>query len=463
MLTIRAIANHWKRFPMFLAALAAVVPSWGQPVVEAVLNGASYSGNIAPGTWVSIFGTQLSPSTTTASGLPLQTSLGGVSVTFNGMPAPLYYISATQINAVVPFELTVPLGMVLRGVPVVVTTPAGASAPLNISLSRESPGIFTLNGQGTGTAIAFDVNFNPVTVVTGGPIVLYADGLGPTNPPASSASGGATTAPFNQVVDNLTVFIGDTPATVLFAGLAPGFPGIYQLNVMPNGPISDRVYLQIGGWQSNIVSLPITAGSNVSNASGTISSLYPPATGPVNNSALLIAGTFSVDFDLQPFALPFSILAASDSGATVIAINPGAGTWQATVTVVTPAAEVGNLSSSGFALVWDFLTCVSDGSCSPFPNNEIPESLLDPKALQAMNMLPQETSPLAGSPNALFSASGTLSGTHVSIGPSSDLANFGGFLQIPEVGPASRNASFSLYVDGALIASSSASYSVVQP
>jgi hypothetical protein len=83
--------------------------------------------------------------------------------------------------------------------------------------------------------------------------------------------------------------------------------------------------------------------------------------------------------------------------------------------------------------------------------------------LQAMNMLPQETSPLAGSPNALFSASGALSGSHVSIGPSSDLANFGGFLQIPEVGPASRNASFSLYVDGALIASSSAGYSVVQP
>jgi uncharacterized protein (TIGR03437 family) len=461
-LTIRAANDHLKRFAMVLAAVAAMIPSWGQPVVQAVLNGASYSGNIAPGTWVSIFGTQLAPSTATASGVPLQTNLGGVSVTFNGTEAPLYYISSTQINAVVPFELTVPLGMALRAVPVVVTTPAGVSAPLNISLSRESPGIFTLNGQGTGKAIAFDVNFNPVAVITGGPIVLYADGLGPTNPPASSASGGASTAPFNQVVDNLTVFVGDTPATVLFAGLAPGFPGIYQLNVMPNGPISDRVYLQIGGWQSNIVSLPITAGSNVTNASGTISSLYPPATGPVVSSALLIAGTFTVDFDLQPFALPFSILAASDSSSTVIAVNPGAGTWQATVTVVTPAAEDGNFASSG-GLLWDFLTCTSNGLCDPFPNNIIPESLLDPLALQAINKLPQATLPLAGSPNATFSASGTLAGTHVSIGSSSNLANFGGFLQIPQVGPASRNASFSLYVDGALIASSSASYSVAQP
>jgi hypothetical protein len=185
--------------------------------------------------------------------------------------------------------------------------------------------------------------------------------------------------------------------------------------------------------------------------------------GPVNNSALLIAGTFTVDFDLQPFALPFSIVAASDSGSTVIAVNPGAGTWQATVTVVTPFAEDGSFSNSGFALLWNFLTCTSNGLCDPFPGNIIPESLLDPLALQAISKLPQETSPLAGSPNAIFSASGTLTGTHVSIGSSSNLANFGGFLQIPEVGPASRNASFSLYVDGALIASSSASYSVVQP
>lgn len=454
------------RLKRFAVVLAAMIPSWGQPVVQAVLNGASYSGNIAPGTWVSIYGIQLSPTTAIAPSVPLQTTLGNVSVTFSGMAAPLNYVSSTQINALVPFELTVPLSTISMAVPVVVTTPAGSSVPLNIYLSRESPGIFTSNGQGTGDAIAFDVNFNPVTLLNGTPIVLYADGLGPTSPLASSASGGASSEPFNRVVDNLTVIIGDTPATILFAGLAPGFPGIYQLNVIPNAPISDRVYIQVNGWQSNIVSLPNMLGANVTNVSGTISSLYPPASGPVVSSAMPIVGTFTVDFDLLPGARPFSIVAASDAGSSAIAINPTNGTWQASVTVPTSPAEVGNFSGSGFALIWNFLTCVSNGLCNPFPGNQIPETLLDPAALKAMSMLPQETSPEFNSPNETFSASGTLpAGTHISIGPASlnTIASFGGFLQIPEVGPASRNASFRLYVDGKLIASKNASYSVTQP
>jgi len=92
---------------------------------------------------------------------------------------------------------------------------------------------------------------------------MYATGLGATNPAGSSSSGGASSPPLNLVQDPLTVYIGDTPATVGFAGLAPGFPGIYQLNVTPNGPLSDRIYLQSGGWQSNITSLATAPGGNV--------------------------------------------------------------------------------------------------------------------------------------------------------------------------------------------------------
>jgi uncharacterized protein (TIGR03437 family) len=250
-----------------------------------VLNGASYSGNVAPGTWVSIFGTELAASVATATSIPLQTTLNAVSVSIGGIAAPLSYVSPTQINAVVPFEITIPPPSVtpedVMSLPVVVTTPAGTSAPLTISLSRDSPGLFTLNGAGTGTVIALDANFNLLSAVGGGPIMLYADGLGPTNPPASSASGGASSEPLNQVVDNVSVFVGETQATVLFAGLAPGFPGIYQLNVIPNGPISDRVYLQVNGWQSNITSLPISPGSNATKVTGTIQGHYPPTSRPV--------------------------------------------------------------------------------------------------------------------------------------------------------------------------------------
>ena len=458
------------QFVILVAALAAIAPSWGQPVVQAVVNGASYSGNIAPGTWVSIFGTGLSTAIVTAAGVPLQTTLGGVSVTFNGIAAPLSYVSPTQLIAVVPFEIQIlPTPSPPVTVPVVVTTSAGSSVPRIISLSRESPGLFTENGAGTGTVIAFNGSFQPVSVIAGGPIVLYADGLGPTNPPASSASGGASTAPFNLVADSPTVFVGDTQATVLFAGLAPGFPGIYQLNVMPNGPISDRVYIQVNGWQSNVVSLPMTPGTNVANVSGAINGLYPPTFAPVTASAMLIAGTFSVSFDILPTAMPFSIVAAGEGGNAVIQINPASGTWQATLSEPRLPAIEGDFSEtfSGFNVLWDFLSCQSNGMCFPFPGNVIPLSRMDPAQMPAAAQLPQGTGcPTCAGANGTYSASGILpAGGHFSIGSSSlsNLANFGGFIQIAEVGTASRTTSFHLYVDGKLIASKDVSYKVSQP
>ena len=91
------------------------------PVVQGVLNGVSYSGNLAPGTWAAIFGSNLASATTSAASVPLPTELDGVSVTIGGIAAPLIFISPGQINAIVPFE--VPLSLV---VPVVVTTPTGS-------------------------------------------------------------------------------------------------------------------------------------------------------------------------------------------------------------------------------------------------------------------------------------------------------------------------------------------------
>jgi uncharacterized protein (TIGR03437 family) len=472
----------FRRLGRVLVILLASAACWGQPVVQAVLNGASYSGNVAPGTWVSIFGTELATSVATGNRVPLQTTLNDVSVSIGGIAAPLSYVSPTQINAVVPFEITVSPASAVSDVvrvPVVVTAPAGTSPPLTISLSRESPGLFTQNGGGTGTVIALDANFNLLSAVGSGPIVLYADGLGPTNPPASSASGGASSEPLNRVVDNVSVFVGDTQATVTFAGLAPGFPGIYQLNVIPNGPISDRVYLQVNGWQSNITSLPISPGSNATNVTGSIQSLYPPTTGPVTSSAMLIAGTFGVDLDILPGAQPFSIVAAGDGGNALIEINPAVGTWQATLIEPTVASRDGNFfpNRSGFNVVWNFLTCESDGLCSPFPNNAIPVSLMDPLAVEVMNQLPSATpcgesaAALPGiamcpSANGTYSATGSLpAGGHFSISAStlSNLTSFGGFIQIAEPGPETRTATFDLYVDGKLIASDDVTYQVHQP
>src|SRR5580700_471816 len=149
------------------------------PVVQGVLNGISYSGNLAPGTWAAIFGSNLASAPTSAASVPLPTELDGVSVKIGGIAAPLDFVSPGQINAIIPFE--VPLSLV---VPVVVTTSAGASTPFNIYyLSKDSPALFTQNGSGTGAALGFDANFQAVTVATNSPSCSMPRSSGrPTRP-----------------------------------------------------------------------------------------------------------------------------------------------------------------------------------------------------------------------------------------------------------------------------------------
>jgi uncharacterized protein (TIGR03437 family) len=460
--------NYARELTIALLAFGGVC--CGQPTIQGIFNGASYSGAMAPGAWVSIFGTSLAPSALSASGSPLPTKLNGVSVTIGGVAAPLVYVSPGQINATIPFEVTIPTSP-STDTPVIVQTSAASSSAFNIRLSKDAPALFTQNQAGTGAALVFDPGFKPVSAIqTGSPIVLYAVGLGATSPPASSASGGATSAPFNVVQDNLRVYVGDQPADVAFAGLAPGFPGIYQLNVVPNAPISDRVYLQQGGWQSNIATAPITGGANTANVSGSIDGLYPAtganATnlggsvfGPVSASVMLTAASFNVTFDIQPNAKPFSIVATTEAGTSIVNIDPVHSSYQASVSVPTLAARVGNFSAAQF-LIYDFLTCSPSG-CLVFPNNIIPVSRLDPIQLKALSNLPlpsASTSP--DGMNSILVSSGTLPSTHVVLDSSSMGLNFGGFLQIAHAGATPRSTTFSLYVDGVLIASKTASYTV---
>jgi len=118
--------------------------------IQAVLNSASYTTSLAPGTWAAIFGTGLAPFTAVAQSLPFAAVLGTVSVTVAGILAPLSYVSATQINALIPFEAANLTGSQTAVVPVVVTTPNGASSPFTITLARNAPAIYTKTFSGSG-------------------------------------------------------------------------------------------------------------------------------------------------------------------------------------------------------------------------------------------------------------------------------------------------------------------------
>lgn len=444
-------------FAKRLVLVLTAASTYAQPGVLGVTNGASYGANLAPGTWASIFGNQLAPVTAQADSVPLPNQLNGVSVTIGGLAAPLRFVSPTQINVVIPFELAPPeAGSTM---PVVVTTSAGKSTPFNVMLSRNSPGLFTQDASAAGNAWVFDSNFTPVTAVGTDPIILYAAGLGPTDPVASSGSGGASSEPLNRIQDNLSVFAGDRPADILFAGLAPGFPGIYQLNVVPHGPLTDRVYLKVNGWQSNIATVPLVAGSNVANVTVGIDGLYPstvPAelgvTAPLTSSVMLMAARFTTSFDILPNAKPFPVVATTEGGAVIIDIDPVQGAWHAISTVPIPAARAGDFSRSEFNPVLDFMTCGPTG-CTPFPASIVPLSRMDPTLVKAENLIPLPNVANAQSANGVYaangvySASGTFSGTHFDTS-SIAIPAFGGFIQIPHAGPARRITRMSVYVDG---------------
>lgn len=223
--------------------------------ITAVADGASFQSDFASATWVSIFGTNLSQTTrgwqaSDFVGALLPTSLSGVSVTINGLPAYVEYISPTQINVLAPDDST------LGPVQVQVTAPEGTSNSFTAQKQQLALAFFTIGG---GYIAALHANYTLVGkpnllpgVVTqpakpGEIILVYATGFGPTNPPAPSAQLVATPA---MLANSVQVTIGGAGASVGYAGLVEA--GLYQLNVtVPNVPDGDAVVLaQIGNVQT---------------------------------------------------------------------------------------------------------------------------------------------------------------------------------------------------------------------
>ena len=451
--------------PHAVAALAALIgfaPAAAQPVVTAVLNSASFAGTIPRGCLVSIFGSRLASSSATAGALPLPKKLAGTVVTVGDLEleAPLYYVSPNQINAQIPFEA---LGNTLQ---LFVTTAEGKSAPFVLAVAPASPGLFTLSGDGKGAVAAFDANFRPLEVAEAGkPMILYATGLGATDPPVLSGSPGAGTEPLNRVVDAPDVFIGESPARVDFAGLAPGLAGVYQLNVVPQQLATDRLYIRSQGRTSNMVSLKsLIAGKNVANASGTIQAIYPTSDAtapPATYTPLLLAAKFTARMDILPTAGPFVIAAVSDAATTIITVDPASGTFEGNATLPTMPSRVGDFSGAEFQPL-DFATCLG-ATCLPFPGGIIPASRISPIEVTALSQIPLPDTPLAHSSTATLRARGSVrAGDTLVIDDrnNSSLAIFAGYLTIP-VPPRSGTTRLRLYIDGNLVASTDVAYRVL--
>jgi uncharacterized protein (TIGR03437 family) len=455
---------------LLLAAVLTASTAAAQPAIDAILNGASFNATLAPGCWATIFGKNLAAGSVTAQTVPLPTSLGNVSVTIGGVAAPLLYVSPTQINVLIPATVTIPANTV---VPVVVSSSSTASATYNIRLTRNAPAIFTRNGNGTGRALVFDAAFSAVdTLKSQDTVILYATGLGPTD-----ASG--------KLTDLVTVMIGERAAQVSFAGLAPGFPGIYQLNVVVPVPATDRLYLSSGGWISNITDIGIAPGANTTNLTGSIKGLYPstdpyftlprcvsddPAAPPCSNgqsfSVMLNAATYTVGFDIVPSAAPFDVAAVGPGFATVFTLDPATHTFRGNIATVSRAAALGDFAATGWTL-WDYASCTAPNAvCLGFPGNLIPPSRLDPKWLQSTATMPAPNGPVSVfgpvPANGTSAFLGAWNGSRFALDASVSqvVTTLGSFVQVP-YGPFDKATStFKLYVDGKLVASQDVPYTV---
>jgi uncharacterized protein (TIGR03437 family) len=222
----------------------------GVPVVSAALNAASFSVNpgLTNGALGSIFGTGLAATTAQASSIPLPISLAGVSVTIGGVPAPLLFVSTTQINLQVPWTLQ------FGQADVIVTSNGSASAGFRATIYSLSPAIFATQA-GAGQAIA--INPDGSLAAPGGSIpglatrpaklgeaiIILATGLGLVTPAIST--GAASSDTLRRTILTPSVFIGGVPATVSFSGLSPQFVGVYQLNVVVPDVPAGVVTLQI--------------------------------------------------------------------------------------------------------------------------------------------------------------------------------------------------------------------------
>jgi uncharacterized protein (TIGR03437 family) len=223
------------------------------PVIKAsgVVNAGTFQvgQGMQPGSYISIFGSDLSDITQVETTLPLPVSLGQVSVSFDAgdlsIPGNFHFISPTQINVQIPWEFAGQSSVKMK------VTLYGYlwSEVYDVPLATYSPGIFAVT-DGTNNAV---VNTgNPAK--RGGSIVIYANGLGPVSVPQTSGGPSSTT----QLVGTNagpSVTIGGVSGTIIFSGLTPGSVALYQVNVgIPaNAPTGTQpLRLSIGGQDVSV-------------------------------------------------------------------------------------------------------------------------------------------------------------------------------------------------------------------
>jgi len=262
----------------FLGGLLAAGALFGQaPVISegGVIDAADFSVGrpVSAGNIVAIFGNNLATQLTVTDTVTLSTTLGNVSVTFNGVNAALQFVSPGQINAQIPWDV-LPAGQ--NGTVNAVVTSAGASsAPVAVTINQFGPGVYQANGHafainaqdpnsvryasfaapvntfGTGcdqTPLPASCTYKAFPAQTGDVLLVYVGGLGPVDNPVQTGQL-PPTGVISRTTTVPTVLVNNVPAEVLYSGMS-SFVGVYQINMkVPPGVTGGALpfQVQIGG------------------------------------------------------------------------------------------------------------------------------------------------------------------------------------------------------------------------
>jgi uncharacterized protein (TIGR03437 family) len=237
-----------------------------------VVDGASFTPDapVAPGSIISLFGRNLANDTRTAQGFPLPRELAGAKLTISGREAPLFFSSRRQINAQLPVELAASTRVQIEARFLCPFRPCddiddGFTISDSLTLAAARPAIFSADSSGKGQGAVVDIQGRLVDVnaaASPGDIVqVFCTGLGPTMPAVATGERAPANDPLARVTIPVEAVVAGKPATVTYAGLAPGFVGLYQVNVqIPEGTtpgLAVPIMLSQNGVTSNQVTLVV--------------------------------------------------------------------------------------------------------------------------------------------------------------------------------------------------------------
>ncbi len=222
-----------------------------------VFNAASYAPPgypVSPGGFVALFGTGLGISQ--QAGIPFPNFLGQTTLTVNGINAPIYAVSANQINAVVPYEVTGSTATFLA------TVNGAQSNPVTVPLAPTAPGVFSLSANGLGAGAITHADGTVISqsspAQTGEIVGVYLTGLGAVSPTVGDGMA-APFKPLAMATAPVSVTVGGIPVTdIQFEGLSPGLASLYQLNIQipantPSG--AQMISVQTADGSTDMVSV----------------------------------------------------------------------------------------------------------------------------------------------------------------------------------------------------------------